>query len=257
MTVPLRMWQLLSLTVYSVVAAGASLYAGWSLPMTLVLLLGVPIVLLWYESRLPLARLSVGIGMGALLLLLLEVVAHMTGAWYTVTASSWRVFGLSVEAVLFAVAHVFFYLVLYEYVFDDNRVAPKVWQRYKAFIALVATLLVTTFYLFAVWVVTFAFSWVIGLLLLVVLLLLLLSHRGDTRRLIEKAGFFAILLFPLSLTHELVAVEAGVRVFAFVSEYIGTVTLGEQVVPVEELLLLLLWPMLLIILYECLVDDGQ
>ena len=257
MTVPQRIWQLLSLTLYSVVVAGVGMYASWPVPLVMGLLCGVPLILLWYESRLPLARLSLGILVGGLIILLLEAVAHESGAWYTVTGSAWRLGGVSVEVALFAFVHVFFYLVLYEYIFDDNTVAARSWRQYQSIMALLAALVITTFYLYVVWVVSFAFISVITLLFVVILALLILSHRGNTRSLFEKAFFFGLVTFPISLTHELVLVESGVRVFAFMSEYVGTVTLFEQSVPVEEMLLLLVWPILLIILYECLLDDAK
>lgn len=68
---------------------------------------------------------------------------------------------------------------------------------------------------------------------------------------------FSLLLWPLSLTFELVSLVGDVRIFAFTSEYIYTLSLFGQAVPVEELFLLLLWPALLALMYESFVDDAS
>jgi hypothetical protein len=56
---------------------------------------------------------------------------------------------------------------------------------------------------------------------------------------------------------ELIAIYFGIRIFAFSMEYLFTVELFGTAVPIEELLLLLVWPALVVTLYETCIDDGK
>jgi hypothetical protein len=158
---------------------------------------------------------------------------------------------------LFAFVHTLYFLVLYEYLFDDAQVPSLRVKRLRAFVAFFVTAVVATFYLFSVWVVSFAFLWVLLLLGVAILGLMWLAHPGNSVALLHKASLFGLLVFPLSLLFELVAMAHGVRIFAFTSEYVGLVSLFGQTVPLEELILLLVWPTLLVFLYECFIDNGR
>ncbi len=256
MIVPSRSWHIVTLTLYSAVVALVALVFSWPVPFTLFLLCGVPLVLLVYETDLPLARLLSVVAILAVVVLVLDAVAHTTGSWYTVVGSPWRFLGVTFESVLFAFVHTLYFLVLYEFLFDDTRVLGLAKKRTAAFVAFLATLVVASFYLFSVWLVSFAFAWLLGLLFVLLLGLMWLAHPGDSQGLLQKSITFGLLMLPLSLLFELIALDGGVRIFAFTSEYIATLSLVGHSIPIEELLLLLLWPTLLVFLYECFIDDG-
>ncbi len=256
MDVPRQGWHIVTLTVYSAVVAFVALLFSWPVPFSLFLLCGVPLLLLVFEFELPLARLLAAVGILSVVALILDAVAHTTGSWYTVVGSPWRFFGVTFESALFAFVHTLYFLVLYEFMFDDTKVRALARRRTVPVVALLVTMLVSSFYLFSVWTVSFAFTWILVLLFVALLGLMWLAHPGDSTTLLQKSALFGLLMLPLSLTFELVALDGGVRVFAFTSEYLATISLVGQTVPVEELVLLVVWPALLAFMYECFIDDG-
>lgn len=245
------------MTLYSVGMVGMSVNFSWPLPVTLFMLIGVPLVLLLYTTRLAVGRLLAAVGVMTALFAIIDVIGHASGSWYTIVGSSWRPLGMSMEMVLFAVLHLLFLLTLYEYAFDDGRVGGRLRSHALPLVSAVVVLLVAAFYLFSVWLITFPFAWIIVLLCTVLFGVLLISRQGSTAKLLKKAAVFSVLVFPLSLLYEYVALVAEVRVFAFVDEYLFMVPFGTYLMPVEEVLLLLLWPALMVVVYECFVDDGR
>ncbi len=252
----LQMWHLLSLTLYSVVVAGVALWAQWPTAFVLFLLCGIPLVVLMYERPLRLGRLLTATAIVATVFLVIDAVGHTTGAWYSIVQSSTRLLGVSFESVLFAFIHSLYFLVLYEFFFDDGVIKSR---RQKVLLPLVTTfgtVVVSFLYLFSVQLASFSFLWILVVLFSVLVCTLLFMGRGASWAVAEKVFWFAVAVWPLSVLMELVALANGVRVFAFTSEYLTTVTMFGQVVPLEELLLLLIWPMTLAALYECYVDDA-
>ncbi|MFM2340303.1 MAG: hypothetical protein RLZZ360_939 [Candidatus Parcubacteria bacterium] len=256
MDVPSKSWHILTITLYSAMVTFVAVIFSWPVPLALFFLCGVPLVVLLYETDLPLGRLLGIVSILSVIVVVLDAVAHTTGSWYTVVGSPWQLLGVTFESVLFAFVHTLYFLVLYEFMFDDTRVRGMARRGVAGMAAVVASLVIAGFYLFSVWLVTFAFVWIIGLLFALVLALMWLAHPGDSTRLVTKAFLFGVMVFPLSLLFELVAQEGDVRLFAFTNEYLFMVPLMGHLVPVEELLLLVLWPTLLVFLYECFVDDG-
>jgi hypothetical protein len=249
------MWHLLTLTLYSVVVAGLALWVALPTAFVLFLLCGVPLAVLMYERPLQLGRLLVATALVAVVFVVIDAVAHTTGAWYSIVQSSTRLLGVSFESVLFAFVHSLYFLVLYEFFFDDGVIQSR---RQKILLPLMVTLgalVVSFFYLFSVELVSFSFLWILAVLFLVLIVTLLFMARGASGKILEKVFWFAVAVWPLSVLMELVALANGVRVFAFTTEYMATVTLFGQVVPLEELVLLLVWPMTLAALYECYLDD--
>jgi hypothetical protein len=256
MDVPSHSWHIVTLTVYSAVITFVAVLLAWPVPLALFFLCGVPLLWLLYETDLPIARLLGTVSVLAVIVMVLDAVAHTTGTWYTLVGSPWRFLGVTFESALFAFVHTMYFLVLYEFLFDDTRVRGLARRGTAGIAAVIVTLIIAAFYLFSVWLVTFAFLWLIVLLLVALLALMWLAHPGDSTVLVQKSLFFGILVFPLSLLFELIAQEGGVRLFAFTNEYVFMVPLMGQAVPVEELALLVVWPTLLVFLYECFVDDG-
>ncbi len=257
MNVPSSAWHIVTITLYSVGMVSMAVQQGWPLPITLFMLIGVPLMWLLYTTRLAVGRLLSAVGVGAALFVIIDAIGHTSGSWYTIVGSDWRLWGISFETVLFAVLHLLFFLALYEYAFDDARVGRRLPTHLVPIVSLLATLVVAAFYLFSVWLVTFPFLWLIALLTGFILLILLLGRQQSVGGLLTKVGIFSLMVWPLSLLYEYVALAAGVRVFAFSSEYLAMVPLGAYQIPVEELLLLFLWPVLLVIFYEGFIDDGR
>jgi hypothetical protein len=251
-----ELWHVLTLTVYSVVVVAVAMVASWSTALTLLVLCGIPLAVLMYERPLPLARLLLATALVSSVCVIIDAVGHSTGAWYSIVASSTRVLGVSFESLLFAVVHSLYFLVLYEYFFDDGAITPTQPNILLPVMATIGTLIVSFFYLFSVEIVSFSFLWIVAVLFAVTLLTLLFLTRTASVLIVQKVFWFAVAMWPLSLLMELVALANGVRIFAFTSEYLATVTLFQQVVPVEELVLLFVWPMVLAILYECYLDDA-
>lgn len=256
MIVPATSWHILTLTLYSTVVAFVSILLSWPVPAALFFLCGLPLVLLVFESHLPLLRLIASVGVLATVVIILDAVAHTTGSWYTLSTSSWRLMGITFESALFAFVHTLYFLLLYEFTFDDGRLKSVSWRRSTKLIAVLVSFLIATFYLFSVWIVSFAFAWIIVLLLSVIIGVMVLGHPGDSKKLLLKSLFFGVLLLPMSLAFEMIALHGGVRVFAFTSEYVAVFSLLGQSLPLEELFLLIVWPTLLVLMYESFIDDG-
>ncbi len=185
----MRSWHIVTLTIYSVTITLISFLLTWPVAFTLFLLCGVPAGLLIYVANLPLARLLASVGILSMVIVLVDAFAHLTGGWYTLVSTPWHFYGLTFESVLFAVGHCLYFLVLYEYVMDDAKMPKKIDRRFLNIVAIIVSLLVASFYLFSIFVVSFAFSWIIVLLLLTILMIMLLARKGDPLHLLGHSFY--------------------------------------------------------------------
>ncbi len=248
----------LTLTLYSAVIAIVAIVCTWPMVYVAVLLFGVPVIILLYDTPLPTAKLLISVVLIATVYFVVEYFAQFSGAWYTVTSDTILGFGipLSVGQLLFGLLHTLYILVLYEYFFDDDRLMPVRWQPISLTMVCVLSVLLTAVYLFSVHIVTFAFSWLI-LLLLGTLLCIGLCTKDMPITVWRRMVIFSLAVLPLSFIVELLAIAAGIRIFAFSSEYLWTISIVGQVVPIEELLFLLVWPLLAVVMYEAFLDDHR
>ncbi len=248
----------LLLLFYSLGAVLLSITTMLPFSVVLVLLFAVPLFLLLRQGKISLGSLVAAALGGAAVLLLLEAFAHFTGSWYTLAPSTWRLFStVSLESVLFAFFHTFYFLALYEHFFDDNKSEKLEINRLAWLVLWLAVLGIAYTYLFAVAVVSYALSWLLFVLLAAVLGALVLAKVPNKSALLIKISWFGILVWPLSLLFELVAMHYGVRVFAFSNDYLASLNFAGYEVPVEEMLLLFALPVVLALVYELFVDNRK
>jgi hypothetical protein len=255
----LRLFQLGGITLYTILLALLIVQLEISLWISMIVLLGVPLIVLASYERLRVAPVVVGTIIFGTGILLLDAVAHQTGSWYVLSPYSWRLFGLiSIESMVFTTGLVWYYIVLYEYFFDDLASTELVtkqrqWLPLYALplgvgIALVAML--------SVFVVTFAFAWLLGVLAAIVIGCAMIGAQRSVFGIAKRAGLFALAVLPISLVFEVCALVYDARFFAFPSDYLYYITIFGQVVPIEEFVLLLLVPFSVALLYELYLDDG-
>lgn len=254
-----RLLHYLILLAYSAVMAVALVQFKSLSVLTSFVLVVTPMVVLWRREQLhfhtvPLLALG-----AASMALLLSMVAHMQGAWYELSAGSLRLFGLvPLESFFVSIAHILFFVTIYEYFFDNAKNSPVVRHRKSYIIALwgvVATAL-GYLYLFSQVALTHTFVWIILLLLVLIGYagLLLTKYRKEV---ILRSLKFTLAMVPFSLLYEYVALSNNLRFFANPNEYLYSFTIFEQIVPLEELIFILLLPTLVILYYELFFDDES
>lgn len=252
-----QLWHVLVLSLYTVAVAIAALAFEWSTFLALTVLFVPPLLLLAYEKpSLPPALFGATV-LATLGCLSVAVFGQAGGLWYDLSTATMRPFGVAPEYFLFALVHTLYTLVLYEFLFDDAEVRPPRRSLVTSWGMVTAVLLVSLWYLHAVLVVSFAFAWLLLLLLLVLGAVVALSRQRFSASLLRKILVFSTALFPVWLTVELLAMELGVRVYAFPTEYVRLLSIGNATVPVEELVLLWVWPVFTVVLYELFFDDGR
>lgn len=254
-----RLLQLGGITLYTIVFALLLSQLETPLWVSMIILFGVPLVVLATRERLRVAPVVIGTLIFGTGILLLDAVAHQTGSWYVLSPHTWRLFGvISVESIAFTTGLVWYYIVLYEYFFDDLASASSVvWQRRMLPLYILPVglgmALVSMLYVF---VVSFAFAWLLGILALVVLVCALIGAQRSVVGIGKRAVFFALTVLPLSFVFEWFALMHDVRFFAFPSDYLLSFTVLGYLIPIEEVALLFLLPFSVALLYELYLDDG-
>lgn len=245
------------LIAYTTLAAFGIMYFSLSMFVAIGLLVLVPLVVLITQESLH-RKMVAWLAVGSFSLsLLISVFAYVNGVWFETSPTELRLFGLvPFEALLASFLHILFYIVAYEYFFDDRIVSAVIKHKstYKVIITALLALSVGYVFLFSFFLLTYAFAWLIALLSFLFFFAVLLVHH-DRVRLLKRVGVFTLAMLPLSLLYEYVALESNFRFFANVNEYLHTFTVFGQLIPLEELLLVLLVPGMLALFYELFFDD--
>lgn len=246
------------LIVYSCAMATALVMFGASTWLTLFVLVLSPTLLMWYHERLHVATVPL-LAIGAFSFsLLVGSVVYLNGVWYETSSTELRLLGLlPLEAFIAAFLHILFYVTAYEYFFDNKSNSESI-RHQRAYI--IGVLGVFAFslaylYLFSHILVSFAFAWIIlGLLVLIGYGMMLLYTQRST--LLTRAMLFSAAMLPVSLAYEWVSLANNLRFFANTNEYVYVFTVFGQIVPLEELLFVLLVPVVVALFYELFFDDA-
>ena len=248
-------------TLYSALVAVLLVYFEANVLLSVVFLSVLPAALMWWYEKLHTRVVAIALVVSAGLTFIYESTAYINGIWYATSPSEWRVFDLfPVEAFVAAFAHFLFFIVAYEYFFDDRQSSKKKLQRGTAYALGLAgflfTLALAYVYLFSNLILTNAFAWIILDLIALIVIVCALARRY-VGRVLGKVSLFALSMVPLSLTYEYVALSNNLRFFANPNEYVYSFTVLNQIVPLEELLFLLLLPFVIALVYELYLDDGR
>lgn len=246
-----------ALVTYSAVIGYLTVAFTWSMFLSLALLIIVPLIVLWYRESLH-TKTVVWMALGSFALaLLIGVFAYINGLWFETSPTEIRIFGLvPVEALFAGFLHILFYVVLYEYFFDDRETAAVIKHRSVYLIVTIAALALTVgyVYVFSSLLLTYAFAWLVAVVFAMFLFAVLLIHH-DRKKLLTRMMRFGVVVAPLSLVYEYVALNNNLRFFANSNEYVYSFVLFEQLVPLEELLFVLLLPLVIGLFYELFFDD--
>jgi hypothetical protein len=253
--------QLVALTLYTAFTGILLVWFGANILVTLFFLSVIPLVVLWrmerLESRLLLWLLLISF-VGTVLF---GATGYINGIWYELSPSGVRVFDLiPIEAFLASFIHWLYFIVVYEYFFDDKESSSQKTNWFNQVViagsAVVLGLGLTYVYLFSNLILTNAFALLVLALGGVAVVALALA-RSFVSSLLAKTALFSLAVFPISLIYEYVSLSNNIRFFANANEYIYSFTLWDQLVPLEELLFLLLLPFVMALVYELYADDGQ
>ncbi|MCA9366155.1 hypothetical protein KC722_01100 [Candidatus Kaiserbacteria bacterium] len=256
-----RLVYLLILTIYTALAGLLLTYFEANVLFVVLILSVLPILIIWRLEQLKTGLLPILalISLGATMLF--EAYAYTNGLWYELSPFEVRLFGLvPVEAFVAAFVHVLYFVVIYEYLFDDRKSVRVVLPRSLRIVLGGATAMLALglayVYVFSNIILSGAFFYLIIGLCGVLAVLVATSHRS-WRQVLGKAALFALSVFPVSLVYEYVSLHNDLRFFANYHEYIYSFSLFGSMVPIEELVLILVVPFWLVLIYELYLDDGK
>lgn len=256
-----KLMQLAALTLYTVFMAVLLVFFEANILVVVALLSVLPTVVLWRLERLNSRLLPIMLLLTIALTVVYESTAYINGIWYETSPSEWRVFGLfPVEAFVAAFSHLLYFVVLYEYFFDDRASSGTKTDRYTKYVVAAAGLILATglayVYLFSHLIITNAFAAILFDLVALVVIVSAIA-RKYVWPVLGKTALFALAIYPSALAYEYVALANNLRFFANPSEYVYSFTVLNQVVPIEELVFLFLVPFVTALVYELYLDDGK
>ena len=215
----------------------------------------------WWHELYPAKHFLYVVGAFSLAVsILFESIAHVSGAWYSVGEGAFRLFGLfPLEPVFLSFTQFLYVVFLHEFFVDDKRMhyirITKQRVRLLFFIAALACVGLAQAILLKTVVLPYAFTWVLVGLVLVTIGAAVLSHK-DPRASIEKSLHTTLLVAPIFLMFEVIALLNVFVVFANEASYIFSLTVFGELLPLEKLIQILLGPILIIIIYELYFDDA-
>lgn len=228
---------------------------------TALLLLGVPILFWWYELH-P-SRLFVGAAaaIAVATALIFETVAHTSGLWLSVSPLTFRLFGLfPVETLLVNIALYFYLVFFHEFLVDDKRLYRATFDRKKRWLLTMvigaAISIVCIILLSGRFVIPYAFTVLLVGLVAAIAIAAIFSHTNPTR-VLHKALLTAALALPIMVLLETVAVLNVHTVFANPTQYLFSLEVLGELVPVERVFYMLLAPVWVVTVYELYFDDAQ
>lgn len=231
------------------------------LVITSVVLFGFPSVLLAHYSYAPapviLSVASLGLGLG----ILLEGIAHIYGLWYTLGFSETRLFGLVPFEVLISYTfQVTFLALLYEMFFDDGKYTlSSARHRMVAFVVFAFSTL-TLLFIHQVWFtgvfLSYSYVWIIGIIAASCLATLGV-YRIYSVRFFDRITQFTLLgAVPCAMATSL-AITNSHKFFANPDQYLFTLNLFGEMIPIEEIMLIFALPFLVATIYELYLDDRS
>lgn len=256
-----RVLLLLFAIVYFVLSTCALIVFDAGLIFTTAVLFGIPAYILARFSAAPAAVLVVVATFGAGISIVLEGIAHTYGIWYTIGVEELRLFGLiPIEVIGTSVVQTLFLVLLYELMFDDGEytedTASTRFISFGVFFVGALTLLALHQYLLKGIFFAHSYVWILGILVASILSSLAVTHSLTLRFFDRLCAFVCFTSVPL-LCGLLVSLVNTQKVFAYSHDYLYTFTVFGNMVPIEELLLVIVLPLFVATVYELYLDDGK
>lgn len=252
---------LLALTIYTTLAGVLLVHFKANVLWVVAFLTLLPTLVFWYQEKLHSRLIPLLLGLTLVLTTVVEIFAYINGLWYELSPFSIRIFGLfPLEAYVAGFAHILYFIVMYEYFFDDRGNKVKEVTRNTTWISVAfgtsLALALGYLYLFSSLFFSYAYALFIILGSIAFLLLVLLLHVS-WRKIGKKSLLFALSFLPVSLIYEWVALSNDLRFFANYNDYLMVLHIFNFSVPLEELVFIFLVPFWLAITYELYLDDGR
>lgn len=247
--------------LYYGVATVAILAFETQILMSSIVLFGLPAYVLARFSLAPFSVLLVvglvGTGIG----IMLETIAHLYGLWYTAGTNVAKLFGvIPLEGVLSIVLQVVFLALIYETLFDDGVYTERSVNRRIGYFVGITTALLGLSWLGIVLKDSFfiesAYIWLL-LLLMATCFVVLFVYRAFSVQLLDRIILFSTVAVVPLMSAVIVAVFNVQKVFALGSEYSYTFSVLGETIPLEEVVLVALLPLLVATVYELYLDDQQ
>ena len=223
-------------------------------------LFGVPALALSHFTLAPPAVLVSITLLGAGIAILFEGIAHIYGLWYSIGITEARIFGLiPIEMLIGTTLQVVFLALLYEVFFDDGVYTPRsAWHRmtfFGVFGVGVLVLLAMHHFLLDGLFLPYSYLWIIGSIIASALAALAL-HRDLNIAFFDKIIDFSLVAsIPLGISLWISSINVH-KVFAHTTEYLFSFSFYGQMVPIEEIVLLVALPFFVGTVYEMYLDDA-
>ncbi|MFT5849412.1 MAG: hypothetical protein ACI9H6_000220 [Patiriisocius sp.] len=244
---------------YSLGTYGLVVFDAGLLVSSLVLF-GIPALALARFTMAPSAVLVSVALLGGGIAVLFEGIAHIYGLWYSIGITEARLFGLvPVEMLLSTTVQVVFLALLYEVLFDDGVYTPRsAWQRMTFFgvfgVAVVVLIGMHQYFVSGAFL-PYSYMWIVGTIVASALAAIAL-HRDFSVPFFDRVIDFSIIAaMPLAISLWISSINVH-KVFAHSTEYLATVSLFRQEVPIEEIALLFALPFFVATIYEMYLDDS-
>jgi len=249
------------ITLYYAIGAYGLFTFDAGLLVSSVVLFGIPALALSHFTLAPPAVLVSVALFGAGIAVLFEGMAHIYGLWYSLGITEARLFGLvPVEMFAAVIMQVLFLSLLYEVLFDDGVYTPRsAWERmifFAVFGFAVIVLVAMHQYLVQGLFLSYSYIWIIGSIVAAALAALAL-HKNISVGFFDKIIDYSVIAsIPLGISLWISSVNVH-KVFAHTDEYIQTISLYGQQVPLEEIILLFALPFFVGTIYEMYLDDKE
>jgi hypothetical protein len=257
----LRFLEYILLIAYTIFASIILIVTNAPVLGVAVVLFLAPLLVIWQRvdmrSRL-LAPLSL-IAIAATVVI--QSFAYRHGLWSETTPTDILMFGTGpLEVYVFACLLILYFVVMYEYFFDDHKNSLQRGFGKAMQIGVLSMLLAVSFgYVITKSDVLIqnAFVILVGFLGIGLVALGSVRYQLLDTTIFKKTFLFASGMLPMSLIAELVLLSNGIRVYDTSTSSLYTIEFFSFLVPLEEIALLLLLPMWIVVIYELCIDDGR
>jgi len=260
MVTKVRFLQFLGLLLYTIVSAVVLLASHASYLTCAIVLLLAPMIVLWQQLDLR-SRLIPIVGLFAVgLTIIVQLYAYVHGLWYELTPTGiWLLSLVPLESLLFGSLLIMYYVLVYEYFFDDQvgRVKTTYIAQMMAVVMVLMSVMVGYVFISPEPLFPKPYLYLVGVLLGMLVLTIGVRQSITRLRIMKRGALFSLAIFPLSFIGEMVLIVNDGRFFANVPEYVYVFSLFGHSIPLEEFLSLLLFPWWIVVVYELILDDGK
>jgi hypothetical protein len=251
----------LGILFYTAAAAAWLIAFDYGPLTTALVLLGAPIAFWWHELHPSKVFVWSAAVIAIATTIVFETVAHTSGLWLSVSPLEYRIFGLfPIETLLYSAALYFYLVFFHEFLVDDKKLYRASFDAKKklllSFVVGTALSIVFLILLSGQFVIPYGFTLLLIGLIMAISVAALLSHLSPWR-VLYKALLTAFLAMPVMLLLETVAVLNVHTVFANPAQYLYTIEILGELIPVEKVLYMLLAPVWVVTVYELYFDDAQ